>query len=39
MKDNESIEFAVGNYKIIKKVKGLDFLNGDEPKKIIRINN
>ena len=39
MKDNESIEFSVGNYIIIKKVKGLDFLNGDEPKKIIRINN
>ena len=39
MKDEERIELAVGNYIIIKKVKGLDFLNEGEPKKIIRINN
>jgi len=39
MKDEERIELSVGDYIIIKKVKGLEFLNGDEPKKIIRINN
>ena len=39
LKDEERIELSVGSYITIKKVKGLEFLNGDEPKKIIRINN
>ena len=38
LKEEESIELNEGDYIIIKKVKGLEFLNGDEPKKIIRIN-
>jgi len=39
LKDEERIELSVGSYITIKKVKGLEFLNGDKPNKIIRINN
>ena len=38
MKKDENIDLIEGDYIIIKKVKGLEFLNGNEPKKIIKIN-
>jgi len=37
MKEDENIEFTEGDYITFKNIKGLDFLNGNEPKKIINI--
>ncbi len=38
LKEDENIELVEGDYIIFKQVKGLEFLNGNEPKKIIRIH-
>ena len=37
MKEDENLEFTEGDYITFKNIKGLDFLNGNEPKKIINI--
>ena len=39
MKENETLEFEEGDYITIKNVKGLEFLNSNEPKKIIKKYN
>ena len=35
---DENFELEEGDYVTLKKIKGLEFLNNDEPKKIIKIN-
>jgi len=36
--NDESFELDVGDYVTFKNIKGLDFLNGNEPKKIVEVN-
>lgn len=35
---DETFELDVGDYVILKKIKGLEFLNDNQPKKIIKVN-